>query len=493
MTPINTDYRWRPIEDYEQDPASLAKSELRTLADVWQEQRQSLESHQGLRTFNERLRREWAIETGLLERIYLLDRGVTELLIDRGLDASLIPHDVAGQDPQQVVAVLRDHEAAIDVLFDFVKGNRPLSTGFIKELHALLTRNQRSVHAVDSLGRRVEVSMEHGTYKKLPNNPSRPDGVTHEYCPPEHVDAEMDALIAMHLRHVDVAPEVEAAWLHHRFTQIHPFQDGNGRVARALATLVLIKAGWFPLVVRDTRDERARYLDALEQADHGDLSDLVGVFAAAQRKAFVQALGISGQVIRSKRAEQVVAATREQLHAREAARRQEWEGVKDTARELERIALDRFKAIATTLSAQTSQYLEQPTFFANAATHGEDRARIWFRWQVVQTAKALGYFANLSEYHAWVRLVLDTGNRAEILVSVHGIGPEFRGVLGVSACFFRREQTEQGDREVANVVPLARELFQVNYKETVDQVAGRFRDWLEDCLVNGLETWRQGL
>ena len=34
------------------------------------------------------------------------------------------------------------------------------------------------------------------------------------------------------------AREIEATWLHHRFTQIHPFQDGNGRVARALASLV---------------------------------------------------------------------------------------------------------------------------------------------------------------------------------------------------------------------------------------------------------------
>lgn len=54
---------------------------------------------------------------------------------------------------------------------------------------------------------------------------------------------------------MEVSPEVEAAWLHHRFTQIHPFQDGNGRIARLLASLVFIKAGWFPLVV--TRDDRA--------------------------------------------------------------------------------------------------------------------------------------------------------------------------------------------------------------------------------------------
>ncbi|MDE3194864.1 MAG: Fic family protein [Acidobacteriota bacterium] len=78
----------------------------------------------------------------------------------------------------------------------------------------------------------------------------------HEYCPPEHVASEMDALIAMHTEQTSrgVQPYVEAAWLHHAFTQIHPFQDGNGRVARALAALVLIRAGYFPFVV--TRDER---------------------------------------------------------------------------------------------------------------------------------------------------------------------------------------------------------------------------------------------
>ena len=57
------------------------------------------------------------------------------------------------------------------------------------------------------------------------------------------------------MRRRGVPVEVEAAWLHHRFTQIHPYQDGNGRVARALASLLFIKAGWFPVVV--TRDDSA--------------------------------------------------------------------------------------------------------------------------------------------------------------------------------------------------------------------------------------------
>ena len=138
-------------------------------------------------------------------------------------------------------------------LFDFVKRERELSTSYVKELHAALLTHQETATARDIFGRRVEMPLLRGEYKRRPNNPVRPDGLVHEYCPPEQVASEMDRLIDVHLEHGErgVPPEIEAAWLHHRFTQIHPFQDGNGRVARALATLVMIREGWFPLVVTD--------------------------------------------------------------------------------------------------------------------------------------------------------------------------------------------------------------------------------------------------
>ena len=98
----------------------------------------------------------------------------------------------------------------------------------------------------------------------------------------------MDRLVAMHKEHEarGIPPEVEAAWLHHRFTQIHPFSDGNGRVARAIATLVLIKNGWFPLIVN--RDQWVQYIEALEKADQDDLRPLVAMFVEAQRDALIQ-------------------------------------------------------------------------------------------------------------------------------------------------------------------------------------------------------------
>jgi Fic family protein len=63
----------------------------------------------------------------------------------------------------------------------------------------------------------------------------------------------------------------EAAFeAHFRLTAIHPFADGNGRAARLLMNLMLIRAGYPPVAVRP--EDRKLYLDALEQASlAGDL------------------------------------------------------------------------------------------------------------------------------------------------------------------------------------------------------------------------------
>ena len=283
---------WKPIEELPPDWRDLGSSELASLAPIWEEQSEKLTATGVLREFNERLGREWAIETGIIENLYSIDRGITELLIEKGIEASLIPHGATDKPAEQIVPILRDQEAALEGLFDFIKQRRRLSTSYVKELHQGLTRSQEAVQAMNGTGRSIEVALERGEWKRLPNNPTRPNGTVHEYCPPEHVASEMDRLIALHLDHVEkhVPPEVEAAWLHHRFAQIHPFQDGNGRVARALSSLIFIRAGWFPLVIH--RDIRKDYIEALEAADGDNLSGLASLFTMIQKKSFLRALNI---------------------------------------------------------------------------------------------------------------------------------------------------------------------------------------------------------
>jgi fido (protein-threonine AMPylation protein) len=292
MDSNKTAFEWKPITDLPDDWKELRNPELYSLAGVWAEQHTQLKQSRSVSDFNERLLREWSIETGILERLYTVDRGVTQLLIEQGIDAALIPHGATDIPVNELIKVIQDHRDALEGLFDFVGNRRPLSTNYICQLHQAITRSQKYVEGIDQFGNLVQMEMLHGQWKQTPNNPTRPDGLIHEYCPPIHVQSEMERLVEFFNRHKDVPSDINAAWLHHRFSQIHPFQDGNGRVARALATIVFLQAGWFPLVVN--RDQQNEYITALESADYDNIAPLVHLFGQNAKRAFSDALIFSG-------------------------------------------------------------------------------------------------------------------------------------------------------------------------------------------------------
>jgi len=289
-------HRWHPITDLPDDWQGMADPTLPVLAEEWARGREAVGDSPEIRRFNAELLREVAIETGLIEGLYSIDRGTTETLIRMGLIKKELAQGIIDRPADEIMPILEDQHSATEGLFDFVKQKRELDTSYITELHAHLTRHQPSTTALTPEGARMEIPLRRGEWKTQPNNPRREDGGIHEYCPPEHVAAEMDRLIEMHRPHeaASVAPEVSAAWLHHRFTQIHPFQDGNGRVARSLASLVFLRAAWFVCSV--TRDERGQYLDALEHADNGTFAPLIELFAALQKRWFDRALQRIGSI-----------------------------------------------------------------------------------------------------------------------------------------------------------------------------------------------------
>ena len=156
----------------------------------------------------------------------------------------------------------------MEVVFDQIKTNRPLTHFTMKSWHQLLTRHQETVTGLRVEGGRVicvQVTFERkGVCKLHSNNPKRFDGIVHEYCPPEHVQSEMDRLLDYH-RDIDkkhISTHVEAAWLHHRFVRTHPFQDGNGRMSRLLIAYVYLKRWEIPPII--TAEGKSAYTAALE-------------------------------------------------------------------------------------------------------------------------------------------------------------------------------------------------------------------------------------
>ncbi len=78
-------------------------------------------------------------------------------------------------------------------------------------------------------------------------------------------------------------PALAASVVHSWLTIIHPFEDGNGRVARLLANIVLLRANWPALIVRAS--DRLQYLDALASSDGGgDLLPLFDLFVKSIKR-----------------------------------------------------------------------------------------------------------------------------------------------------------------------------------------------------------------
>ena len=269
--------KWRPLTGMPDGAEGWAAPGFAELEAEWTEFRRRLKPGSRESRFlggwlRERVR-AFALETGQIEGLYTLRRGVTEQLIAEGFAGAVGSHTLEGMEDRTVRGLLEDQEAAYNMMFDDVAGGSPLSAYMIRSWHALLTRHQDTVAGIDAQGRRVEVEFQgKGAWKTWSNNPRRPDGVIHEYCPPEQVEPEMRRFLDLYndqIRGADYPVNVEAAWLHHRFVRTHPFQDGNGRVSRLLMAWAYVKRGLPPPVV--STEGKPEYILALEAADEGRL------------------------------------------------------------------------------------------------------------------------------------------------------------------------------------------------------------------------------
>jgi Fic family protein len=487
------DYIWKPIEPLGDVEKRIDLAAMRPLYENWRASRKRIQqsSQVQLADFNQRLIRRLSVETGILERLYDLDRGTTEALVAHGFAEELVTRSNTNIEPSRLIDLLRDQEAAIQLVIDCVAKSRELTKGLIHELHAILTRHQETTTAVDQFGYRLEIPLVKGKYKEQPNNPRRPDGTTHEYCPPLHVESEMDRLLQWLADYCDDDPVIVAAWVHHRFTQIHPYQDGNGRVSRALTTMILLRSGLLPLVI--DRDLRVEYLDALESGDLGSLAPLANMFARLERNAILQALSVDADADISHQ-QSLTSAVISSLQAKFGKRRiqklAELRQANEVALELRAMAesslRDSFEQIESTVAdvGKTEAFV-QPG--------GSDRGNgHWYKFEVASSAREAGKFANFSENHYFLKASIRAAReRLVFVISFHHVGRDLTGIMEATA-FSRLESYEDSDdRESVNesFSVCSVEPFVFTHQTEASKIVDAFSRWLDVSLAVALKEY----
>lgn len=150
---------------------------------------------------------------------------------------------------------LKDHEEAVDhiealrFVRQLVSDPRPVTESDVRNIHALVVARTQNGEAGKYSSHQRMIS---GSDVVLPS--------------PEVVPSLMNEFglwLQASENNSQTAPE-NAIEAHLKLVTIHPFSDGNGRTARLLMNLLLMRDGWPPLVIDP--EQRPDYIDSLEQA-----------------------------------------------------------------------------------------------------------------------------------------------------------------------------------------------------------------------------------
>lgn len=151
------------------------------------------------------------------------------------------------------------HKEAFDFVRELVQNQTPLSERVIQQIHYLVLADKRD---------------DRGVYRRVP---IRIMGAQHGPVQPYLIQPRMEQLLERYgasTEHI----VTKLARFHIEFESIHPFIDGNGRTARLLVNLELMKAGYPPIDIKFT--DRLAYYNAFDEyhVKH-DLSAMEKLFA----------------------------------------------------------------------------------------------------------------------------------------------------------------------------------------------------------------------
>lgn len=221
------------------------------------------------RKLEDKYRLEWNFNSNHIEG-NTLTYGQTQMLLFKGV--------ATGDHEKQEYDEMEAHDVAIAMVRGWSKdGDRDISEADLRQLNKVILVKPFWKEAITEDGQPTRKKIIPGEYKTSPNSVMLKNGQLHYYASPEETPAKMEELFKWYKQNGDIKPLIRAAVVHHEMTQIHPFDDGNGRVARLWANFILLKAGFPPLIIRVENKEK--YLMTLGQADAGDLEPFVSFLA----------------------------------------------------------------------------------------------------------------------------------------------------------------------------------------------------------------------
>lgn len=189
-----------------------------------------------------------------------LTYGQTELLLLFGkVDSDAKMHDLEE---------MKAHNVCLKMIQEEALSDRPLTETFIRELHQVLLREDYNVHKTLPDGNVTTYTIHAGCYKTRPNSVRTVTGELFEYASPEETPALMTDLVSWYnniIKDSSLSVIELVSLFHYRYIRIHPFEDGNGRIARLLVNYILARHGYPMIVVHDS--DRNGYLGALGQCD----------------------------------------------------------------------------------------------------------------------------------------------------------------------------------------------------------------------------------
>lgn len=218
----------------------------------------------------QKFRLDWNYHSNHLEG-NSLTYGETKALILFGITAQ-------GK-PLKDTLEITGHNEAINCVIDLVKGERPLTENFIRELHSLLLQDSYK-ESKNGDGVLVPRKISAGKYKTTTNHVETATGEIFYFATPEETPAKMFDLLNWYnqkTKDKGVNPILVAAEFHYRFIRIHPFDDGNGRTARILMNFILMQFGFPPVIIKT--EDKANYFAALQMADAGNIETFVNYIA----------------------------------------------------------------------------------------------------------------------------------------------------------------------------------------------------------------------